>query len=169
MSLESVLFKVSAMHSEMSPKFVRASEPLRAVGPCADVGLFSGVSTHVRFEMVRTGEFSLADIALEWTDTRVLAAMSSQLVRARETLSTTFMLAHVRLFSGVLPDVHLEVRELEVSLSAARVQANEWLPLFISLGVVYRCRGKGAIGAGWWWQNEGWLSSHGCQRNGPRS
>lgn len=80
--LESILLEVSPVHSQMSPQFVRSCESLWAVGPCADVGLLSSVGAHVGFEVIRSGEFSLADLALEWPDACVLAAVSSELVRS---------------------------------------------------------------------------------------
>jgi len=63
--------------------------------------------------------------------------MSSQLIRPGESLSTSLVLADVRLFSGVLPDVHLKVGELQVTFCATWVEAHEWLPLFLRLG--YGC------------------------------
>ena len=51
------------------------------------------------------------------------------------------MVAHVRLFSGVLSDVHLKMRELKVALGAAGVEADKWLPLFLGLGVHLRLSG----------------------------
>lgn len=68
------------MHSQMSTEFVRSCKSLGAVGPCTDVGFFAGVSAHVGFEMVRSGEFSLADLALEWPDARVFSAVSPELI-----------------------------------------------------------------------------------------
>ena len=132
--LKSVLFEVASVHGQVAPKLVRAGKSLGAVGPCADVGLLASVGTHVGLEVVRAGELALADLALEGTDTSVLAAVSPQLVRAGESLATALVLAHIGLFSGVLPDVHLEVGELEITLGAARVQADEWLSLLIVLG-----------------------------------
>ena len=52
--LESILLKVSPVHGEMSPQLVRSCKSLRAVGPCADVGLFSSVGAHVGFKMIRS-------------------------------------------------------------------------------------------------------------------
>ena len=80
--LESIFLQVSPVHSKMSPQFIRSCKSLRTVGPCADIGLLSCVGTHVGFKVIRSGEFSLADLALEWPDACVLAAVSSQLVRS---------------------------------------------------------------------------------------
>lgn len=151
---------MSAVHGEVSAEFVRSGESLGAVGPGANMGLFTGVGAHVGFEVIRSGELALADVALERTDTRVLAAVSPELVRTRETLATAIVLTDIGLFTGVLPNVHLEVRELEVTLGAARVETDEWLPLLISLGVVSWSSDEGTIWvAGWWWKNKGWLGS----------
>ena len=148
------------MHGEMSAEFIGSGKSLGAVGPCANVGLFTGVGAHVGFEVIRSGELALADVALEGADTRVLAAVSSELVRTRESLSTAIMLTDVGLFTGVLPNVHLEVRELEVSLGAAGVETDEWFPLLISLGVVNWSSHEGTIWVvGWWWKNKGRLGS----------
>ena len=70
------------MHSQMSAEFVRSGEPFGAVWPCANVRLLSGVCAHVRFEVIGSGEFSLADFALEWANAGVFAAVSSELVRS---------------------------------------------------------------------------------------
>ena len=43
------------------------------------------------------------------------------------------MVADVRLFASVLPDVHLEVRQLKVALGAAGVEAHEWFSLLFGL------------------------------------
>ena len=45
------------------------------------------------------------------------------------------MVTDVRLLSRVLPDVHLEVRELKVALGAAWVEAHKRLSLLLGLGV----------------------------------
>ena len=144
----------------MSAEFVGSGESFGAVGPCANMRLFSGVSAHVGFEVIRSREFALADVALEGADTRVLAAVSSELVRTRESLSTAIVLTDVGLFAGMLPDVHLEVRELEVSLGAAGIKTDEWFSLLIGLGVVSLRSDEGTIVVvAWWWKNKGWLGS----------
>lgn len=43
------------------------------------------------------------------------------------------MVADVGFLARMLPDVHLKVRELQVSLGASRVQADEWLSLLLGL------------------------------------
>ena len=130
---ESILFEVSSVHGKVSPQFVRSCESLWAVWPRADVGLLTGVSTHVGFEMVRSGELPLADFALEWPDARVFTAVSSQLVRSREPLATPFVVADIGLLSSVLSDVHLEMREFQVALGAAGVETHERFPLLFRL------------------------------------
>ena len=133
--LKSILLEVSSVHGKMSPQFVRSCESFWAIGPRADVGLFSGVSAHVGFEMIRSGEFPLADFALEGPDACVLTAMSSQLIGSREPFPAPVVIADVRLFPGVLSDVHLKVRELQVTLGATRVETDKWFSLLFCLGV----------------------------------
>ena len=132
--LKSILLEVPPMHGQVTAKLIRSCEPLGAVGPGAYMGLLSGVRTHVRLEVVGSGELALADVALEWAYPRVLAAVPPQLVRAGESLATALVLADVRLFAGVLPDVHLEVGQLEVALCASRVEADKWFSLLLCLG-----------------------------------
>ena len=43
------------------------------------------------------------------------------------------MITDIWFFTGVLPDVHLEVRQLKVSLGAARVEAYKWFSLLFGL------------------------------------
>lgn len=43
------------------------------------------------------------------------------------------MVADVWLFTSVLPDVHLQVRKLQVALGAAGVEAHEWFSLLFGL------------------------------------
>ena len=64
----------------------------------------------------------------------MLAAVATELVGAREAFPAALVVTHVRLLPRVLPDVHLEVGELQVALGAARVEADKWFPLFFSLG-----------------------------------
>ena len=71
---------MASVHGQMTPKLVRASKALGAVGPGADMRLFASVGTHVGLEVVRAGELTLADFTLEGTDTSVLSAVSPQLV-----------------------------------------------------------------------------------------
>lgn len=120
---------------------------------------------HVGFEVIRSGELSLTDLALEWPDARVLAAVSSELVRSGESLSTPLVVADVWLFTSVLPDVHLEVRQLEIALGAAGVETHKWFSLLL-------CLGRSHL---WWltsdhlsvllvphlWNDESWVSRHG--------
>ena len=96
--------------------------------------LLSGVGAHVRLEVVRTGEFPLADIALEWSDASVLAAVSTKLIRSGEPLPAPLVVTDVRLLPSVLADVHLQVGELQVALGAARIEAYKRLSLLLSLG-----------------------------------
>lgn len=60
-------------------------------------------------------------------------AVASQLVRSGEPLPASLVIADIRLLSGVLPDVHLKVRQLQVPLCAARVEAHEGFPLLLGL------------------------------------
>jgi hypothetical protein len=131
--LKSIFFKVPAMHGQMAPKFIRASKSLGAVGPSAYMRLFSCVGTHVCFEMIRTRELALTYFALEWTDTSVFPAVSPQLIGTREPLTTAFMFTYVWFLSSVLTNVHLKMREFQVTLGAAWIQTYEWFPLFIIL------------------------------------
>ena len=125
-----------SVHGEVATELVRPCESLGAVGPGACMGLLSSVGSHVRFEVIGTGEFPLADVTLEGPYSGVLPAVPPQLIRARESLATPLMVADVRLFSGVLPDVHLQVRELQVPLSTARVEADKRLSLLLCLHVL---------------------------------
>ena len=119
------------MHGEMTTEFVRAGEPLGTVRPRARVWLLSGVGSHVGLQVIGSGELSLADFAGEGSDAGVFSAVSSQLVGAGESLAATLVIADVRLLSRVLPDVHLQVRELEVALGAAGVETDKRLSLFL--------------------------------------
>lgn len=121
------------VHGQVSSKLIRASKTLGAVWPRADVRLLSSVGTHVGLEVVRTREFPLTDLALEGADAGVLSAVPAELVGARETLSAALVLADVWLLAGVLPDVHLEVGELEVALGATGVEADKGFPLLVGL------------------------------------
>lgn len=92
------------------------------------------MSAHVCLEVVGPGELSLADLALEGADPGVLAAVAPELVRAGEPLPASLMVTDIWLLTSVLPDVHLEVGELQVALGAARVEADKRLSLLIGLG-----------------------------------
>ena len=129
--LKSILFQVATVHCQVATELIGASEALWAVGPGAGVRLLSRVGPHVRLEVVGAGELAMAHIALEGTDSSVLAAVSPELVGSREPLPAAVVLTHVGLLTGVLPYVHLEVRELQVALGAAGVQANERFPLLL--------------------------------------
>jgi len=100
------------------------------------MGLLSGVGAHVRLEVIGTGEFPLADVTLEGPYSGVLPAVPPQLVGAREPFAAPLMVTDIGLFSGVLPDVHLQVRELQVPLGASRVEADKRLPLLLRLRVL---------------------------------
>lgn len=121
------------MHGQVASEFVRSCESLGAIWPGARVWLLSGVSTHVRLEVVRPGELALADIALEGSDTGVLSTVSTKLVRARKPLPAALVIADIWLLPGVLPDVHLEVGQLQIALGAAGIEADEGLPLLLGL------------------------------------
>jgi hypothetical protein len=43
------------------------------------------------------------------------------------------MVTDIGFLACVLPDVHLQMRELKVPLGATRVQTNEWLSLLLRL------------------------------------
>lgn len=131
--LEAVLLQMSTMHGKVSAKLIRPRKALGAVGPGADVGLLSGVGAHVCLEVVRAGEFALADLALKGAHSGVLAAVPAELVRSWEALSTSLMITDIWFLPSMFPDMHLEVGELQVALGAARVQANKRLPLLIGL------------------------------------
>lgn len=153
--LESVLFKMSSVHGQVTSELIRAGKSLRTVGPCADMWLLPGVGPHVGFEMIRSWKLSLAHFALEWTNTRVFAAVSSQLVRSRESLSAALVIAHIRFLPCVFPNVHLKMRQLEVTLGTARVEANEWLSLllrFLLHALLLHCH---------LWYNESGMRGHG--------
>ena len=106
-TLESVFLEVSSVHRQVAAEFVRASESLWAVGPGAHMRFYSGVCAHVRFEVVGSGELPFANLALEGADTGVLSAVSSELVRSGESLSTSFVVADVWFLTCMLSDVHL--------------------------------------------------------------
>ncbi len=125
-----------SVHGKVAAELVRPGESFGAVWPGTGVGLLTSVGAHVRFEVVRTREFPLTDVALERPDSGVLPAVSPELVGAGESLTTPLMVADVRLLSGMLADVHLQVRKLQVTLGAAWVEANEGLPLFLSLHIL---------------------------------
>jgi hypothetical protein len=71
---------MSSVHSQVTSEFVGSCESLWAVGPSADMWFFTGVCSHVGFEVIRSGELPLADLALERSHPCVLSAVSSQLV-----------------------------------------------------------------------------------------
>lgn len=124
--------------------------------------LLPSVGSHVRLEMIGPGELSLAHFTLERADTRVLAAVSTELVRSGEPLATPLMVTHIWLLSGVLSDVHLQVGELEVAFGAARVEADKWLPLLVNLWL-WRSNEAGGLlvhALGHLRQDEGRVSRH---------
>lgn len=136
----------------MSAKLIWSCKSFGTVGPCAYMGLFPSVGTHVGFEMVTSGEPSFADLTLEWPDSCVLSGVSSQLVWPWKSLSTSFMVTNIWFLTSVLPDVHLQMWQFHVPLGAAWVQANKWLATFLF-----------AIGRAHWLHlgyNEGWVSRH---------
>ena len=131
---ESILLQVSSVHGKMTAELIRSGESLRAVGPGARVRLLSRVRPHVGLEMVGPRELPLAHVTLEGADPGVLPAVSAELVGSREPLPAPLVVADVRLLPRVLPDVHLEVRQLQVALGAARVQTDKRLSLLFGLG-----------------------------------
>ncbi len=158
-NLESVFLEVSSVHCQVATKLIRASESLWAVGPGADMGLLSGVCAHVRFEVVRSGELSFADFALEGANAGVLSAVSPELVRSGESLPTPLMVADVWFLPGMLPDVHLEMGQLQISLCAAWVEAHEGLSLFLGFHVLLLTNQISGLPNLWY--DEGWVAGHG--------
>ena len=77
------------------------------------------MSLHVQRQVVRPAESSLAQLALERSVARVLPLVSRQLVAAGKPPSTALPVTHVRLLSGVGPQVRLQVRGLRVGLGTA--------------------------------------------------
>ena len=130
---ESVLLQVSSVHGEVATELVRSCETLGAVWPGARMGLLSGVRAHVRLEMVRAGELPLAHVTLEGANAGVLPAVSTKLVRSREPLPATLVVTNIRFLARVLPDVHLEVGQLQVALGASRVEAHKRFSLLLGL------------------------------------
>ena len=128
---ESILLQVPAVHGKMSPELVRSCESLRAVWPGARVWLLSRVGPHVGLEVIGSRELPLANLALEGTDASVFPAVATQLVGSREPLPAPLVVTDVRFLSGVLPDVHLQVRELQVALGAPRVETHEGFALLL--------------------------------------
>lgn len=95
--------------------------------------LLSCVGAHVCLEVIGSRELPLAHVALEGTNSRVLPAVSAKLVRARESLPTTLVIADVGLLPRVLPNVHLQVGQLQVALGASRIETDERFPLLLCL------------------------------------
>lgn len=123
------------------------------------MGLFSCVSTHVGFEVIGSGEFPLADFALERSNSGMFSAVASQLVGPGEPLSAALVVTHVRFLTCVLPDVHLEVRKLQVPLGATRVQTHKWLPLFLGLhGLLLTNQVSSLLSD--LWHDESWVGRH---------
>lgn len=73
--------------------------------------------------MIRAGESSIANLAAERFDTRVLPVVTGELVRAGKPPLAAVPVTFVRLFAGVRPQVGLEVGGLAVELVAALVGA----------------------------------------------
>lgn len=158
--LESVLLQMSPVHGEMTAEFVGTRESLWAVGPGAHVGLLSGVRAHVGFQVIGSGELSLADFALERPHSGVLPAMASQLVGPGEPLAATLVVASVWFLACVLPDVHLQVRELQISLGAPGVEAHKRLSLLLGFdGLVLGNQGPWLLSD--LRHDESWVGRHG--------
>ena len=127
--------------------------------------LLSRVGPHVCLEVIRPREFTLTDFTLERSDTSVFSAVPSQLVGPRKPLSAALVVADVRFLTSVLPDVHLEMRELQVAFGAAGVEADERLSLFFGFGGVCllanQCTGLLVHGLSDLWDYEGGIRGHG--------
>lgn len=75
--------------------------------------------------MIRTGEFTLTGFALEWFYPSVSSLVSLQLIRTGEPSSAVLEITLVWLLTCVLPAVHLQVGEFEVTLVAPGVRTHE--------------------------------------------
>ena len=64
----------------------------------------------------------------------MLPAVSAKLVRAREPLPTTLVITDIGLLPRVLPNVHLQVGQLQVALGASWIETDERFPLLLCLG-----------------------------------
>ena len=73
--------------------------------------------------MVAAREGTLAHLALKWSNARVLAVVSRQLVAACELPAAALPRAMVGLLARVYPHVRLQVRALRVRLDTARMWA----------------------------------------------
>lgn len=131
--LKTVLFEMPPVHGQVTSKFVRAGKTFWTVGPGANMWLLSCVSAHVCLEVIWTRKFSLANFTLEWANTSMLATVTSELIRARESLAAAFMFTDIWFLSSVLPDVHLKMREFQVTFSTTWVETDKRFPLFIRL------------------------------------
>ena len=132
--LETVLFEVASVHGQVASKFVGSCESLRTVGPGARVWLLSCVRAHVCLEVIGSRELSLAYVALERTDASVFTAVSTKLVRSRESFAATLMVADIRFLPSVLTDVHLQVGKLQIAFGAAGIEAHKRLSLLLRFG-----------------------------------
>lgn len=79
--------------------------------------IFWRMALHVQGKMVRAGESALADTALEWLVSCVLAIVTSQLVRTCKLPLAAFPRTTIRLFARVGTQVSLEVAALSVNLA----------------------------------------------------
>ena len=86
------------------------------LGTCSR--LEGGVPLHVKRQMVRPGESSLTQFAVERFVPRVFPLMPGQLVRPGEPPAAVLPLADVGLLPGVGPQVGLQVGGLGVGLAA---------------------------------------------------
>lgn len=64
----------------------------------------------------------------------MLPAVTTQLVRARKPLPTPLVITDVGLLPRVLPDVHLQMGQLQVALGASRIETDKWFSLLLCLG-----------------------------------
>ena len=76
------------------------------------------MSLHVQCQVVRPGESSLTQLAVERFVSCVFSLVPGQLVRPGEPPAAVLPLTHVGLLPGVGPEVSLEVAGLGVRLAA---------------------------------------------------
>jgi hypothetical protein len=81
--------------------------------------------------MVASGKLSFADITGKWFDPSVLSIVSSELVTAGEAFTAARVVTRIGLFTCVLSDMHLKVRQLKVSLVTVWMLAGERLQTVI--------------------------------------
>lgn len=84
----------------------------------ARVRLFASVPSNVDLEGARPHEAGPAKLAHEWPFARVAPRMISQVTLGRKGIATAWHLAVEKFFSGVDPQVGLEVSSLGEGLTA---------------------------------------------------